>query len=342
MSERKMAWVAKIDLVETHPDADLLDIATIGGWKCVTKRNEFKTGDLAIYFSIDSWIPSTIAPFLTKGIAARVYNEVSGERLRTVKLRGVVSQGLLLPVSCVPDQTLVLNEGDDLSEVLNIQKWERADVLNLAGNALGLFPSFIYKTNQERVQNLSREIKKWADEDLTFEVTEKCEGSSCTVFFNNEEFGVCSRNLQLKETEGNTFWETALMYDLRLKMTALNRNIAVQAELIGPGIQNNIYKLDKFQLKVFDIFDIDTLSYLSPEQRCELVTELGLPSAPVLDKAFRLPTENIMTALLTLAEGKSIIGNTKCQREGLVLKANNGTRTTFKVISNSYLLKHGD
>jgi RNA ligase (TIGR02306 family) len=93
---RKMARIAKIDQVDVHPNADLLDICTVGGWKCVTQRNQFSVGDLVIYCTIDSWIPNTIAPFLSKDNEPREYNGVKGERLRTVKLRGTTSQGLLL------------------------------------------------------------------------------------------------------------------------------------------------------------------------------------------------------------------------------------------------------
>ena len=97
--ERIMAWIAKIDQVEKHPDADSLDICTVGGWKCVTKLGEYKQGDLAVYISIDSWIPNSIAPFLTKvGQYPKVYNGVEGQILRTIRLRGQISQGLLLPV----------------------------------------------------------------------------------------------------------------------------------------------------------------------------------------------------------------------------------------------------
>ena len=95
--ERMMAWVATIDQVQNHPNADRLDLCRVGGWQVVTLRDEYKEGDRVIYISIDSWVPTEIAPFLSKGQEPRVYEGVKGERLRTIKLRGELSQGLILP-----------------------------------------------------------------------------------------------------------------------------------------------------------------------------------------------------------------------------------------------------
>jgi RNA ligase (TIGR02306 family) len=96
MSERKMATIRKIDEIRPIEGADAIEAAVVGGWVVVIKKGEFKAGDLAVYLEIDSWVPHEIAPFLSKGQEPREYNGVKGERLRTVKLRGTTSQGLLL------------------------------------------------------------------------------------------------------------------------------------------------------------------------------------------------------------------------------------------------------
>lgn len=161
---RKLAKIVKLDSVIPHPNADMLDISKWGGWQSITKRNEFKSGDLVVACEIDSWIPSTIAPFLSKGKEPRIYNGVLGERLRTVKLRGQISQGLLLPIEKLDDGCIRLITSNmeqtggrftftidaDLDQFLNIQKWERAIPAQLAGIMKGSFPSWIRKTDQER------------------------------------------------------------------------------------------------------------------------------------------------------------------------------------------------
>jgi RNA ligase (TIGR02306 family) len=98
---RKMATIRVIDAINPIPDADAIEVATVGGWRVVVKRGEFTVGDLAVYCEIDSWIPTELAPFLSKGKEPRVYEGIKGERLRTVSLRKTVSQGLLLPLKKV-------------------------------------------------------------------------------------------------------------------------------------------------------------------------------------------------------------------------------------------------
>lgn len=327
---RKMATVRRIDAINPIPDADSIECAVIGGWKVVTKKGEYKPGDLAVYCEIDSWIPNELAPFLSKG-EPKEYNSIKGERLRTVRLRKQLSQGLLLPYSILGR---IGAEDEDVSEELNIQKWEAPVNPQLAGQVKGNFPSRIPKTDQERVQNLSKELEQYAD--LVFEVTEKLEGSSMTCYMIENEFGVCSRNLDLKRDENNTFWKVAIEQDIEAKLRkARIANAAIQGELIGPGIQGNIYNLTKHTFRVFDIYDIEAGEYLLPETRKDVVKELGIPHAPVLGY-FNLLAD--MDFLLETAEGKSFL-NDKQEREGLVYKAAQG-QFSFKAISNKYLLKN--
>jgi len=338
---RKMATIRKIDALRPIPGADAIECAIVGGWTCVVKKGEYSTGDLAVYCEIDSFIPTAIAPFLTKpGQYAKTYEGIEGERLRTVKLRGQLSQGLLLPHDIVWDKNMFdfnrFDEGDDVSELLGITKYEAPIPAELAGEVKGMFPSVIPKTDQERIQNLSAELEVWKAENLTWTITEKCEGSSFTAFFNDGEFNVCSRNLMLKENADNTLWATAGKYDLKNKMTALGRNIAVQSELLGPGVQGNIYKLSKHMLAVFDIFDIDAQHYMSPADCKDMIEQLGLTSVPVLTSTAELGDKTI-EVLLTMADGASVMGLVGCKREGLVWKCNE-RRVSFKTISNAYLL----
>jgi RNA ligase (TIGR02306 family) len=336
---RKMATIRKIDALRPIEGADAIECAIVGGWTCVVKKGEYTAGDLAVYCEIDSFIPTTIAPFLTKpGQYPKTFEGIEGERLRTVKLRGQLSQGLLLPLSVITDNghTIYFVEGLDVSEALGITKYEAPVPAELAGEVKGMFPARIPKTDQERIQNLSAELAEWKTEKLTWTITEKCEGSSFTAFFNDGEFNVCSRNLMLKENADNTLWATAGKYDLKNKMTALGRNIAVQAELLGPGVQGNIYKLSKHMLAVFDIFDIDAQHYMSPADCKDMIEHLGLTSVPVLTSTAELGDKTI-EILLKIADGVSVMGSVGCKREGLVWKCNE-RRVSFKTISNAYLL----
>jgi len=339
---RKMATIRKIDAIGPIEGADAIEVATVGGWKVVIKKGEFAVGDLAVYCEIDSWIPTEIAPFLSKGKEPREFEGVKGERLRTVKLRGQLSQGLLLPYNILPfDSQGVMVEGNDVSELMNIQKWEMAVPAQLAGQVRGNFPSVIPKTDQERCQNLVKEIDSAIVAGMAFEVTEKLEGSSMTCYLIDGEFGVCSRNLDLKRDENNTFWATAIAEDIEAKMREVGDNFAIQGELIGPGVQGNIYKLTKPEFRVFDIYDIVAGDYVTAAERQGQIQMMGLKHVPVLAaKAKLYDTLGVKDVedLLKFADGKSVMGDiTGPWREGVVFKEVNGGMT-FKAISNVYLL----
>jgi RNA ligase (TIGR02306 family) len=193
---RKLASIRRIADIQPIEGADAIVVATIDGWKVVVKKDEFSVGDLAVYFEIDSWVPHDLAPFLSKGNEPREYGGVKGERLRTIKLRGQVSQGLLLkdaPLAVAKytlmqrsDETVskyyyvnnegvsvpyFVEEGYDLTEYLGIQKWEAPIPAQLQGQAAGMFPtSLIPKTDQERIQNCFGEIQKRAKRFATEKV----------------------------------------------------------------------------------------------------------------------------------------------------------------------------
>ena len=332
-----MASIRRIDDIVPIEGADAIECAVLGGWKVVIKKGEFTVGNLAVYCEIDSWIPTELAPFLSKGKEPREFGGIKGERLRTVKLRGQLSQGLLLPLepTCANIES-ELFEGLDVSIPLNIVKWEAPINAQLAGQIKGNFPSVIPKTDQERVQNLTKEIKAAFDNNLLFELTEKLEGSSMTCYLIEQEFGVCSRNLDLKRTDDNTLWKVAIEDKIELKMRIAGLdNHAIQGELVGPGIQGNIYKLSKPMFFVFDIYDIKKGAYMNPVERQAMIKVLQLNHVPVLtnDKDLGIGT---IDELLLWAEDKSVL-NEKQEREGIVFKQIDGGMT-FKAISNKYLL----
>lgn len=365
---RKLASIRKISDIQPIPDADAIQVATVDGWKVVVKRGEFKVGDLAIYLEIDSWVPHELAPFLSKGSAPREYNGVKGERLRTIKLRGQVSQGLLLPIKVAwpewTDENIAkhVSEGDDLTEAFNIQKWEAPIPAQLQGQAKGTFPtSLIPKTDQERIQNCFGSIQKrdglfltekfWNEElqevqerdtvlpddfkKPTYEVTLKLDGSSMTIFRWEGELRVCSRNMELKiseENAGNTFVKMALEIGDKI-----SEGFAFQGELMGEGIQGNREGFKGHKLFIFDIFDILMHEYVLAGERRSICGMMGLDHVPLHGTNWNAPES--VAAGLELADGPSI--NHKI-REGLVWKCNEDPSFSFKTISNKFLLKDSD
>ena len=326
---RKLASVQRVLEKKQIAGACLIEAYRVNGWWVVDKKDAYEVGDLVVYCEVDSWIPHTLAPFLTKpGHSPREYLGVKGERLRTVKLKGQISQGLLLPI--VEDNS---EEGQDFSDILGIIKWE--DTRYMANmDARGSFPDFIPKTDQERVQNLDRTLEKYYGQ--SFEVTVKRDGSSLTAFVNGEKSGVCSRNVNLKETEDSAFWAAANSLSLIPKILSTGRNLALQGELMSQKIQGNYEKVQGIEWNCFDIYDIDARKYLLPKERRELCKQLNIPHIKVVEEDFVL-CHNV-DQLLEMAEGPGV--NPGVKREGVVLK-HNKTDFSFKAISNSYLLKRG-
>lgn len=324
---RKMATVQRIAEARNIEGADLIAAYRINGWWVVDGIDKYVEGDTVVYCEIDSWIPHDLAPFLTKaGNEPKEYNGVKGQRLRTAKFRGQVSQGLILPaIGNFP-------EGTDVSEVLGIQKWEAPVPAVLAGNAKGLFPSLIPKTDQERIQNL--EIKDLVNH--RWNVTEKLHGTSCTFYLSADgEFEVCSRNLSLKPDFNNAYWKYAIQNDIEgmMRRNAL-LGIAIQGELIGEGINGNQYSA-KLDFYVFDIFNANTQKYILPSQLESACSRLGLKHVPIIRKEMLINEGWTHEEALRFAEGKSELNAS--EREGLVFKSETVHHLSFKIVSNKWL-----
>jgi RNA ligase (TIGR02306 family) len=344
--ERKLASIRVISDIQPIEGADAIELATVDGWKVVVAKNVgHQIGNKVVYCEIDSFLP--IEPefeFLRKSSFKKM-GEVEGFRLKTIKLRGQVSQGLIIPLGDAIDvikrrngevYTEMLEVGMDVSSLLGIVKYEPPISAELAGKVKGLFPSFLRKTDEERIQNLSAEFEEWKNSDKTFYVTEKLDGSSATFYIKDGIFGVCSRNLELTETEGNTFWKVARELDLENKMREFGINISLQGELIGEGIQGNPYKIKEQTVRFFNLFDIDLQQYNSLSEFEEVVkNQFGLETVPILDENFKLP--GTIEELISYADGKSIL-NPNFDREGVVIRSLD-RNISFKAISNKFLLK---
>lgn len=355
---RKLASIREIAEIKVHPNADALELAIVDGWQCVVKKGEFKAGDLVVYLEVDSVVP--IRPeyeFLRKGCYVKKdwLPEGEGFRLKTIKLRGQISQGLVLPLEKKEEHaegwnwiknskgsfdTVLL--GDDVTDNLGVVKWDPPLAAQLQGQAKGNFPSFIPKTDQERAQNLTKVIQQANLDGDLFEVTMKLDGSSCTMFHNDGEVGVCSRNLQLKvneENADNTFVRMLNETGMAAWLAQCKRNIAVQGELMGPGIQGNREGFTETKFFIYDIYDIDTQQYFTPDEREQLVDLVLMPMGV---KVYHVPvmfggrstTPGTIEELLEMAKGASI---NNAVREGLVFKRIDGG-FSFKIINNDYLM----
>lgn len=412
---RKLVTIRQITDIVDIPGADLIKKAVIeDGWDVVVKAGEFAVGDFGVFFEIDSFIQATDNRFAFLAKNKITWNGIEGYRLRTIRLRGQVSQGLILPLHLFPEITneITIKFGDaDLRNVreenftgtVQVIKWDRPVSAQLQGKVKGYFPTFIPKTDQERAQNMSRRIfgyeayhdvtpmntdlipeealfaliekqeivalggkfvdgietpnfyrvhKAQASRDTKYEVSLKMDGSSMTVYVRNtpdgETKGVCSRNLELKlDDVDNTFVKTAVETNLLELIGEQGGDVALQGELMGPGIQGNRENLGYYQFFLYNIYDITQARFLNPVERKQWVeaanavgkslfgVETMIQHVPILHEAATLDELGIyeMADLIKFAEGPSL---NNLVREGLVFKALDGSKQ-FKIISNEYL-----
>ena len=377
--ERKLATIQKIREIRPIEGADAIELAIINNWQVVVAKNVgHKVGDWVVYCEIDSFLPVREEFEFLRKSSFKKMGDQEGFRLKTIRLRGQISQGLVLPISVLEgpdemkigiskqpwgdqlqlgpyDNALVIEEGADVSEMLGIVKYEPPIPAQLAGKVKGYFPSFIRKTDEERVQNLTKEYEGWKNEK--FYVTEKLDGSSATFYIKDGVFGVCSRNLELAEPEEefvpgmvmcedgverpkqeNSFWKAAREMQIKAKLEKVGYNLCLQGELIGEGIQKNPYKIKGQTVKFFNAFNIDTQEYLSFNEFTQLMAELSLPTVPILETDFTLP--NTIDQLLQYAEAKAVL-NPSFDREGVVIRSHD-RKISFKAISNKFLLNGGE
>ncbi len=339
---RHLATIQKISNVLAIEGAESIEKVQVKDWWCVAKKGEFRIGDFCVYFEIDSLLPSSnpLFHFLAKGTKEKKMTvdgrDYIGYRLKTIKLRGQISQGLALPVNPLlsgidifSDRNLNV-EGCDVSEFLGVVKYEAPIPASLQGKVKGQFPGFIPKTDEERIQNMGHILGG-------FYVTEKLDGASVTYFKKDDVFGVCSRNLELEDAEGNTQWRLAREMNLIEK---LPDNFAIQGELIGEGIQGNPLNILGQKVFFFNAYNIKSGSYLSFKHLREFIMGLNLNIVPIIDTQFTLPKN--VEEMLEYAEGMSEL-NPNVEREGVVVRPKiemmlNDQRFSFKAISNKYLL----
>lgn len=345
---RKLASIQKIKNIEPIENADAIEKATILGWNVVVKKGEFQPGDYCVYFEIDSLLPDEPQyEFLKKSSWNSRYNKI---RLKSIKLRGVVSQGLALPLNKFPDINWnTYNEGDDLTELFGVEKYEPIIPASLSGD-VNKFVWPIPKTDEERVQS-NPEYYLNAMKEKPYYITVKLDGTSASYILckndNDEiEFHVCSRNHSIKYKEDNTLWQIAEKYNIekKLKDYFLHTGdmLAIQGEVCGPGIQKNRLNLSEHELFIFNIINVETKEKISQNNFRNVFVHI--PKVPVIEEGDSFNYETV-EELLKLAKGKYKNyfpqADAKQDREGIVIRTKD-QNISFKVINNDFLLKGGD
>ncbi len=372
---RKLATIQKIKKLESIEGADRIEKATVLGWECVVKKDEFKVNDLCVFFEVDSKLPKhSVFDFMSK----RKF------LVKTARFRKQIAQGLALPLEILDNfgenLSHKVKEGDDVTKKIGVvkydpekkvekssvsfrkpknkhvvymmkYKWFRKVYSTLYPKLKGNFPTFIPKTDEERVQNTPYVATKHDGKEFYY--AEKLDGQSFTAFYNSnltpwympwlkDAFGVCSRNLWLKNANTSTWWRITKKYGINKRLAdyckTFGVSLAIQGEIIGEGIQENKYGIKGIELYCFSVYDINKKKYLNRKDKLLVFKTLCLKYVPdfetfTMDKDVHNVEWFVKQAsmLSTLREVKA---------EGLVFRCVDDDKISFKVINSEFLLEH--
>lgn len=356
-TERRLASVREVKEIWPIEKADAIEVAVIDGWECVVKKSDnFKVGDKVVYIEVDSIVPEKPEfEFLRE----RKF------RVRTIKLRGQVSQGLVLPISYLGEGKFKLDQ--DVTKLMGITKydpelqaelkvkapepkskvvkylikykWFRKLRKKFVAPAYTRFPEWISKTNETRIQNLYRKFEYFRTSGEKFIATEKLDGQSGTFAMEKKHTYLFSRNLGVSKRGSSNYARVFKSHNIEDFLRSLKEHhkatrVFIQGEICGPGIQKNKYQLKELKYFVFNIFvDGKRLSY--KDTREELTrNEVFLDMVPVAAEDLVFP--ETIKELVEMSKGQSQL--LPRRREGLVIRTKEYT-FSFKVINPDFLLE---
>ena len=341
MEKRKLATIQYIHHITPIEGADRIECVHVLGWQCVANKDLFRVGDKCVYVEVDSFLPVCERfEFLRSSSFKR--SEILGEgfRLKTQKFRGQLSQGLLQPLSILPEDNYQI--GDDVTELLGIRKWEIEERVTNSGTVIGDFPEGIPKTDELRVQSYPELIDEFKAVPAYY-ISTKMDGTSVTMYRKNGHFGVCGRNYEYADDEKCAMWKYAHEHGIPGRLAENDLlDLAIQGEFCGAGIQKNRLKLVKPEWYVFTVIDLATHKRYPLHRMQELCERLQLKMVPIEGEkeSFNYDTVDM---LLERAKGKYPSGMNK---EGIVIRPVEPvySRTiegplSMKVLNNDYLLK---
>ncbi len=344
---RKLASIQRIWKIEPIEGADKIELAYVLGWQCVVNKGQFNPMDLAVYFEIDSFLP--IIPefdFLRSSSYRKTDVMGEGYRLKTMRFRGQISQGLLLPVTCFAIINDKQNLGDDVTELLGVKKWEIEERVTTGGTTIGTLPYDIPHTDETRVQAEPGLIEEFSG--LEYYISTKMDGSSHSIGIDENGFHVTGHNYEYKDDGKSSFYELVKYLNIQEDMqNYVEENklstLTIQGEFCGPGIQQNRLKLVRPEWYVFTIRENGKRVGL---KRMQMICEnLHLQMVPIEEVGYDLPSKYASVEdLLARADGEYPKGGKK---EGIVIRPTEPVYSelisgslSMKVVSNKYLLKN--
>jgi len=334
---RKLASLQTVKHVRPIPGADTIEAIGVLGWQCVAKKGEFRAGDPCVYFEIDSLLPEQPRyEFLRQ---SSFKPDLGRFKLRTVRLRRQLSQGLAMPVGLFPEAA-GLPIGSDLTDLLGVEQYEPPIPTFIAG-ATRTFRWSIPKTDEIRVQQDDEHSFLAALSGRPYYISLKLDGTSCTFIIDPKdgEFHACGRNYSYKHTPEHAFWKVVDRYAIKAGLESLGGALALQGEVVGPGIQCNRLGLKEVDFHVFTVVNTTTRTRLSLDDALAVAATLGVPFVPVLERgdAFSYSLADLLEKAKGRYRDHFPTAKEAQEREGIVVRSLCGS-ISFKAINDEFLL----
>ena len=339
---RDLAKIATIQKIESIPNYDRVELATVENYPVIVQKGQFAVGDLCVYVFYDTLLP--IKPefeFLRKNSYSKLYNMF---RIRNMKMCGVYSSGLVLPLSVLPKALYQMD--DDVTDILGVKKYDPEAlveatqrkkhsrlwywIMKLFKRKKAEYP--VAKSDEINVEKIFGYL--FGKHPCTpFYVTEKMEGQSGTWLLNKKKYRVYSHNAERSTKDNNTWAMVGKMYDIENILRSEKTEYAIQGEICGGSIQKNIYRFSQYRLFVFKVTEVKTGKALQFKELVEFCKKHNLEMVPVLYTSKQLyPTVDEM---LADCEGVSVYGD-NVPREGLVWRSMTDQNIGCKCKSRKY------
>lgn len=342
---RRLVTIETLTRVEPIPGADAIEAAQVRGWTVVVGKGQFAPGDRVVYIEVDAALPLDDPRFAFLG--ERSTRQFAGRAvhvLKTARLRGVYSQGIVFALADFPELADA-PAGADLDALVSVTKFEPPPPSGMA--ALGPFPGFLQKTDAERVQNLDEAAWEFIQGQRgAWLPTEKVDGSSLTAWRTADGvLHIAGRNWELDPDKAGAHGVAVTRHELS---EHLEPGQWLQAEVAGIGVQGNPLQLPVTRLVAFGLGTFDAaapaIATTARTPRHQWPGWAAQIAAPVCD--LELPA-TITEAIDQVERLKSLVSPGR-DAEGVVWTHADGTaipgldgRAVWKSISARYLTKHG-
>ena len=336
--KRKLASVQKITSITPLETKNKVQKATLLGWNVLVEANKYNEGEKVIYFEADALLPAK--KNWTKGIKPKNLIIKSSKQYKNVFHGAIMKLDTLLKVENFNLKLEDLNEGFDLTEIMEITKYEQDPEIALKEQEKKFPSDIIEKSDEIRLQSNPKYLEMF--EGKEFYSTLKYDGSSGTFLIHPEtkKFMVCSRNQNIDINEKkNIYWDVANKYDIKTRLEKFEGKYAIQGEIYGPKINKNRLEQKDINIAIFTIKNIKDNYYVDFKELVQVCKDMELPMVEVIEEGvFKYKTVEEM-----VEKSKGLYPGTKYPREGLVyrLKENwnkDRVRASFKVINDDYLV----